>query len=146
MGFFNKLFSGSQPKSKYDIIKRFAKERMKKLQIDEIKPIEFWDIMELEGLPESTIITISDSYFHGKNEEVDDFTIFQHIEEHRNSYDSFPNPEPLPTNLNLKNYIYYRLKFELPNDNGMNIGENGFTRDFIERVIDETTKLYLENF
>ena len=157
MGIFSKIFSGSQPKSKFDIIKRFAKERMEKLKaldssfafqgaISGMDDIDSWDTMMLEGLPESNIVTIVESYFVMKNQGLDDFTIFQNIEDHRGSFDSYPNPKPLPSNPNLKNYIYYRLEFELPNDAGFNIGENGFTRDFIERVVDYSIKLYSENF
>ena len=66
--------------------------------------------------------------------------------EFRSSYDPYPNPNPMPSNLNLKKYIYYRLEFELPNDSGFEIGENGFTRDFIEKVFDETYNLYSRNY
>tara|TARA_B100000315_G_C14110792_1_gene378060 strand:- start:37 stop:510 length:474 start_codon:yes stop_codon:yes gene_type:complete len=157
MGFFSKMFSGDSPQSKFDIIKRFAKERMSKLKksdssfafqstISGMDDMDSWDTMMLEGLPESNIVTIVEGYFIMKNQGLDDFSIFRNIEDHRSSFDSYPNPNPMPSNCNLKSYIYFRLEFELPNDAGFNIGENGFTRDFIERVIDESIKLYSENF
>ena len=157
LGVFSKIFSGGQPKSKFDIIKRFAKERMEKIKsqdssfafqgsISGMDDIESWDTMMLEGLPESNIVTIVESYFVMKNQGLNDSTIFQNIEDHRSSFDPFPNPNQPPSNPNLKNYIYFRLEFELPNDAGFNIGENGFTRDFIERVVDESVKLYSTSF
>jgi hypothetical protein len=157
MGIFTKMFSGSQPKSKFDIIKRFAKQRMEKLKksdssfafqstVSGMDDIDSWDTMMLEGLPESNIVTIVESYCVGKSQGFDDYTIFQNIEKHRSSFDPYPNPKSMPMNQNLNNYIYFRLEFELPSDAGFNIGENGFTRDFIERVINESFKLYSENF
>jgi hypothetical protein len=64
------------------------------------------------------------------------------MNEFRSSYDPYPNPNPMSSNLNLKKYIYYRLEFELPNDSGFEIGENGFTRDFIDRIINASIKFY----
>jgi hypothetical protein len=98
--------------------------------------------MTLEGLPESNIVTIVESYFSLKNQGLDESQIFEDIDEFRSSFDPYPNPKSMPRNLNLKNYIYYRLEFELPNDSGFDIGENGFTRDFIERMVDECYHLY----
>ena len=157
MGLFDKIFNGGKSKSKFDIIKRFAKERMEKLKksdssfafqstVSGMDDIDSWDTMMLEGLPESNIVTIVESYCVGKSQGFDDYTIFQNIENHRSSFDPYPNPKSMPMNPNLNNYIYFRLEFELPCDAGFNIGENGFTRDFIERVINESFKLYSENF
>ena len=157
MGIFSKMFSDNQPKSKFDIIKRFAKERMEKLKVSDssfafqsavsgMDDIDSWDTTMLDGLPESYIVTIVESYFVMKNQGLNDFTIFQNIELHRSSFDDYPNPKPFPSNPNLKNYIYYRLEFELPTEAGFSIGENGFTRDFIEKVVDESLKIYSENF
>ena len=151
------LFDSNKPKSKFDIIKRFAKERMEKLKTSDssfafqitvsgMDDIDSWDTTMLDGLPESYIVTIVESYFVMKNQGMSDHLIFQNIDEHRSLFDPSPNPKPIPSEPNLKNYIYYRLEFELPNDTGFNIGENGFTRDFIERVVDESFKLYSENF
>ena len=146
MGFFSKIFNDSQQQSKFDIIKRFARERMEKLVfqgvISGMDDIDSWDTMMLDGLPESYIVTIVESYFVMKNQGMSDYLIFQNIDEHRSLFDPYPNPKPIPSEPNLKNYIYYRLEFELPNDTGFNIGENGFTRDFIERVVDESYRLY----
>jgi|TARA_Y100000310_G_C20655596_1_gene801807 hypothetical protein len=151
------MFGGNQPKSKFDIIKRFAKERMDKIKsqdssfafqgaISGMDDIDSWDTMMLEGLPESNIVTMVESYIAMKNQGLDDYTIFQNIEDHRSSFDPYPNPKPVPSNPNLKNYIYFRLEFELPNDAGFNIGENGFTRDFIERVVDDSVKHYSSSY
>ena len=153
MGFFDSIFGGSQQKSKFDIIKYFAKERIEQMKkqdsgfafqgaINGMDDIDSWDTMTLEGLPESNIVTIVESYFSMKNQGLDDYTIFKNIENHRSSFDPYPNSNPFPSNPNLKNYIYFRLEFELQTDAGFNIGENGFTRDFIERVIDESVRLY----
>ncbi|MDP7195676.1 MAG: hypothetical protein QF864_05740 [SAR202 cluster bacterium] len=139
------MFSSGQPKSKLDIIKRFVNERAVKLGISG-GDVDSMPTSYIEGLPEGTIVTIVESYFVMKNQGLNDFTIFQNIELHRSSFDDYPNPKPFPSNPNLKNYIYYRLEFELPNDVGFNIGENGFTRDFIEKVVDESLKIYSENF
>ena len=157
MGIFSKIASSGQPKSKYDIIKKFAKERMDKLKrensefafqgaISGMDDINSWDTMTLEGLPESNIITIVEAYFSLKNQGLDESQIFEDIDEFRSSFDPYPNPKSMPRNLNLKNYIYYRLEFELPNDSGFDIGENGFTRDFIERMVDECYHLYSTNY
>ena len=156
MGLFDKIFDGGKPKSKFDIIKQFAKERMEKLKktdssfafqstVSGMDDIDSWDTMMLEGLPESNIVTIVESYCVGKSQGFDDYTIFQNIENHRSSFDPYPNPKSMPMNPNLNNYIYFRLEFELPSDAGFNIGENGFTRDFIERVINESSKLFSSN-
>ena len=146
MGFFSKIFNDSQQQSKFDIIKRFARERMEKLVfqgvISGMDDIDSWDTMMLDGLPESYIVTIVESYFVMKNQGMSDYLIFQNIDDHRSLFDPYTNPKPIPSEPNLKNYIYYRLEFELPNDTGFNIGENGFTRDFIERVVDESYRLY----
>ena len=153
MSFLNKIFGGNQQKSKFDIIKRFAKERMEQMQtkdssfsfqaaISGMGDIDSWDTMTLEGLPESNIVTIVESYLSMKNQGLDDYAIFKNIENHRSSFDPYPNSNPFPSNPNLKNYIYFRLEFELQIDAGFNIGENGFTRDFIDRVIDESVRLY----
>jgi len=139
------MFSSGQPKSKLDIIKRFVNERAVKLGISG-GDVDSMPTSYIEGLPEGTIVTIVESYFVMKNQGMSDHLIFKNIDEHRSLFDPSPNPKPIPSEPNLKNYIYYRLEFELPNDTGFNIGENGFTRDFIERVVDESFKLYSENF
>ena len=139
------MFSSGQPKSKLDIIKRFVNERAAKLGISG-GDVDSMPTSYIEGLPEGTIVTIVESYFVMKNQGLNDFTIFQNIELHRSSFDDYPNPKPFPSNPNLKNYIYYRLEFELPTEAGFSIGENGFTRDFIEKVVDESLKIYSENF
>jgi hypothetical protein len=139
------MFSSGQPKSKLDIIKRFVNERAVKLGISG-GDVDSMPTSYIEGLPEGTIVTIVESYFVMKNQGLNDFTIFQNIELHRSSFDDYPNPKPFPSNPNLKNYIYYRLEFELPTEAGFSIGENGFTRDFIEKVVDESLKIYSENF
>ena len=94
--------------------------------------IDNWDNMMLEGLPESNIITMVDAYFSLKEQGFNDSAIFEEMNEFRSSYDPYPNPNPMPSNLNLKKFIYYRLEFELPNDNGIEIGENGRCSDAIE--------------
>ena len=129
--------------NKQNIVKRFAKERMNTLGI--MEDVDSWDSMTIDGLPESNIVTIVESYCSMKNQGLDDYSIFQNIENHRSSFDPYPNPKPLPTNPTLNDYIYFRLEFELPSDAGFNIGENGFTRDFIERVINESSKLFSSN-
>jgi hypothetical protein len=141
MGIFGNAFSNSPQNSKFKIIKYFAKERMEKMGINGSQ-IDSMDEGMLEGLPESTIFTIVESYIVMKNKGLDDSTIFNNIEDHRSSFDPFPNPAPLPINPNIKNYIYYRLEFELPTDAGFNIGENGVTRDFIERVIEKSISMF----
>ena len=157
MGIFSKMFGDGLPESKYDIIKRFAKIRMEKLKKTDsefafqaafsgMDDIDNWDNMMLEGLPESNIITMVDAYFSLKEQGFNDSAIFEEMNEFRSSYDPYPNPNPMPSDLNLKKFIYYRLEFELPNENGIEIGENGFTRDFIEKVFDETYNLYSRNY
>tara|TARA_B100000003_G_C10656910_1_gene261382 strand:+ start:105 stop:530 length:426 start_codon:yes stop_codon:yes gene_type:complete len=141
MGIFGSVFSNSQQNSKFKIIKYFAKERMEKMGINGSQ-IDSMDESILEGLPESTIFTIVETYIDMKNKGLDDHTIFNNIENHRSSFDPFPNPTPLPANLNIKNYIYYRMEFELPTDSGFNIGENGVTRDFIDRVIEKSISAF----
>ena len=156
MGIFSKMFGDGLPESKYDIIKRFAKIRMEKLKKTDsefafqakfsgMDDIDNWDNMMLEGLPESNIITMVDAYFSLKEQGFNDSAIFEEMNEFRSSYDPYPNPKSMPMNPNLNNYIYFRLEFELPSDAGFNIGENGFTRDFIERIINESYKLFSSN-
>lgn len=138
---------------KYSLIRRFAKERIEdqkkknsdfafQATISGLDEIDSWNIEMLDGLPESTIVTIVEAYLGFKNQGLDEFIIFENIENHRSSFDPYPNPEPMPSDPNIKNYIYYRLKFELPTDAGYNIGENGVTRDFIERMIKEALEMY----
>jgi len=141
MGIFSNIFGGGSQNSKFKIIKYFAKERMGKMGFSGSE-IDSMDKSMLEGFPESTIVTIVESYVKMKNQSLDDSTIFNNIENHRSSFDPYPNPAPFPLNPNLKNYIYYRLEFELPTDAGFNIGENGVTRDFIERVIEKSINLF----
>ena len=141
MGIFDNIFGGNQAKSKFDIIKRFAKERAKQIGSDP-NHIDSLDTMMLEGLPESNIVTIVESYFIMKNQGLDDYTILKNIEDHRSSFDPYPNSNPFPSNPNLKNYVYFRLEFELPSDSGFNIEQNGFTREFIEKIIDESVRFY----
>ena len=153
MGFLRKVFSGSQPKSKYDLIKKFANERMNKLKNENsdfafqavtsgLDDINNWDITMLEGLPESNVVTIVEGYVTYKNQGWDDSRIFNEIENIRKTFDIYPNPTPMPSDLNLMSYTFYRLKYELPNEVGFDIGENGFTRDFIDRIISASLKFY----
>ena len=147
------LFDSNKPKSKFDIIKRFAKERMEKLKTSDssfafqitvsgMDDIDSWDTMMLEGLPESNVVTIVEGYVTYKNQGWDDSRIFNEIENIRETFDIYPNPTPMPSNLNLMSYTFYRLKYELPNEVGFDIGENGFTRDFIDRIINASLKFY----
>ena len=144
------MFGRDQNQSKIELVKKFAKKRLEKLMSNNsefefqsvtsgLSDIDNWDSSFLEGLPESTIITIVESYFEMKNRGINNSKIFENIELHRESFDPFPNPNPMPSSPNLKNYIYYRLEFELPIDAGFNIGENGITRDYIEQIIDEAS-------
>ena len=99
--------------------------------------------MMLEGLPESNIVTIVEAYFILKNQGLDDdYTIFKNIEDYRSSFDPFPNSNLFPSNPNLKNYVYFRLEFDLPSNSGFNIDENGFTRVYIQKNIDESVRFY----
>ena len=85
------LFDSNKPKSKFDIIKRFAKERMEKLKTSDssfafqitvsgMDDIDSWDTMMLEGLPESNVVTIVEGYVTYKNQGWDDSRIFNEIE------------------------------------------------------------------
>lgn len=153
MGFLRKIISGSQPQSKYDLIKKFANERMNKLKNENsdfafqavtsgLDDINNWDVTMLEGLPESNVVTIVEGYVTYKNQGWDDSRIFNEIENIRKTFDIYPNLTPMPSNLNLMSYTFYRLKYELPNEVGFDIGENGFTRDFIDRIINASLKFY----
>ena len=104
--------------------------------------VELWPDIIVEGMPETTIVTIVEGYCLAKKRDLDDWEIFQSIEFMRSSYDTMPNPNPMPSNPNLKNYIYYRLEYELEYESNLKIGEMGFTRDFIDKAIDASLNFY----
>ena len=148
------IFKIFKKKSRLDLIKQLIQLRVDgilkedekmafevtfDLDIDQVKS---WSYGVVEGMPESTIVTIVNSYCFAKKRGWDDYEIFKMIENHRSSYDIIPNPKPIPPNPNLKNYIYYRLKFELENEKDFKIGEMGFTRDFIEKAVDVSLNFY----
>ena len=116
---------------KYNIIKKFVKQRMNFLGIEE--DISSMDTYILDGLPESNVVSIIESYYDSavqnlRNQGIDSETIFKSIDAHRSSFDPYPNPKPFPVNPTLSEYIYYRLEFELPNINQLKIDDN-FNRE-----------------
>ena len=130
---------------KYNIIKKFVKQRMDYLGIEE--DISSMDTYMLDGLPESNVVSIVESYYDSsvqnlRNQGIDNELIFKSIDSHRSSFDPYPNPKLFPVNPTLSEYIYYRLEFELPNDAGFSIGENGFTKRHIDNIIQESVAYY----
>lgn len=81
-------------------------------------------MMQLAGLPESTVVTIVETYAMLKKHDASDQEIFQRIEAHRSSIGSGEMPRPL----NLASYIQYRL--DLEHSHGIPISE-----EFISEVL-----------
>lgn len=106
MGFFSSLFGGGGP-SKNDVIRSLAKTRLRLLGIDD-GPIDSLGMLQLAGLPESTIATIVESYGALKKRGESDEEIFLRIESHRAQIGSGDIPEPLT----LESYVQYRIDVE----------------------------------
>lgn len=111
MGFWKSLFGSGH--SKNDLIRALAKQRVrndpmaKAMGFNE-HMIDSLGMIQLAGLPESTIVTIVETYAMLKKHSVPDQEIFERIEAHRSSIGSGEMPRPL----NLESYIHYRLDIE----------------------------------
>lgn len=112
MGFWKSLFGGGRP-GKNDLIRSLAKQRVRDdpmaaaMGFNE-HMVDSLGMMQLAGLPESTIITIVETFAMLKKHGASDQEIFQRIEAHRSSIGSGEMPNPL----NLESYIQYRVELE----------------------------------
>lgn len=125
MSFWRSLFGGGRPR-KSELIRNLAKQRVRDdpmaaaMEFDE-RMVDTLGTMQLAGLPESTIVTIVETYATLKKHGVSDGEIIQRIEAHRSSIGSGELPRPL----NLDSYIQYRL--ELEHSHGAPISEEFVT-------------------
>lgn len=112
MGLWSSLF-GSGDLSKNDLIRALAKQRIR--QDPRASAMGFSDsmidslgVLQLTGLPESTIATIVETYAMLKKRGAPDHEILGRIEAHRSSIGS----GVMPTPLNLESYTQYRVEIE----------------------------------
>lgn len=112
MGLWSSLFGGGRP-SKNDLIRSLAKHRVRQypmasaMGFDE-RMVDSLGMMQLAGLPESTIATIVETYAMLKKHGAADHEIFSRIEAHRTQIGSGEIPNPL----NLESYTQYRIEVE----------------------------------
>jgi len=112
MGLWKSLLGGGRP-SENDLIRNLAKQRVRDdpmtgaFGFDE-NMVDSLGMMQLAGLPESTIVTIVKTYAMLKKHGLPDTEIFERIEAHRSAVSSGEMPDPP----NLKSYIQYRLELE----------------------------------
>jgi hypothetical protein len=112
MRFLNSLFRGGRS-TKNDLIRTLAKRRVRQdptasaMGFDE-SMVDSLGMVQLAGIPESTIATIVETYATLKKGGVSDVEIFAGIEAHRSSIGGGEMPKPL----NLGTYIQYRLELE----------------------------------
>ena len=112
MGIWNSLFGDGRP-SKNDLIRSLAKQRVRQDPIASSmgfneSMIDSLGMLQLAGLPESTIATIVQTYASLKKHGASDEEIFSRIEAHRSSIGSGDIPSPLTLN----SYVEYRLDVE----------------------------------
>jgi hypothetical protein len=125
MGLWNSLFGGGRP-SKNDLIRALAKQRVRRdptasaMGFNE-HMVDSLGMLQLAGLPESTITTIVETYATLKKHGAPDHEIFARIEAHRSSIGSGEIPNPL----NLESYTQYRI--ELEHSHGTPISEEYVT-------------------
>tara|TARA_B100000315_G_scaffold127345_1_gene117136 strand:+ start:280 stop:828 length:549 start_codon:yes stop_codon:yes gene_type:complete len=124
--------------AKFKLVVKFAQERMNKLDFNE--DLSLLSETQLLGLPECNIVTLVEIYYLLKKRGISHNDIINEMNEQRSSFDS--NPTPLEANLSLKDFIYNRLEIELPQDAGFHIGENGFSIQHINNVIDSSANIY----
>ena len=121
MGFWKSLFGDRRP-SKNDLIRGLAKQRVREdpsasaMGFNE-NMVDSLGIMQLAGLPESTIVTIVETYAALKKHGVSDSEIFARIEAHRSSIGG----GEIQNTLSLESYIQYRI--ELEHSHGAQISE-----------------------
>lgn len=112
MGLWNSLFGGGRP-SKNDLIRTLAKQRVRQdptasaMGFNE-RMVDSLGMLQLAGLPESTIATIVETYATLKKHATSDHEIFARIEAHRSRIGSGEIPNPL----NLESYTQYRIQLE----------------------------------
>lgn len=129
------LFSGGKP-SKIDLIKKLAKDRVRKDPMAESLGynegmVDSLGTMELMSTPEGTLVTIVETYaLLLKSGEREEF-ILNHIENHRAQLGVGAMPIPL----NLESYIKYRIEME--HSHGAPISE-----EFISRAISVARSQY----
>jgi hypothetical protein len=112
MGLWSSLFGGSRP-SKNDLIRALAKQRVRQDPMASAMGfnehmVDSLGMLQLAGLPESTIASIVESYATLKKHGSPDHEIFTLIEAHRSSIGSGEIPHPL----NLESYTKYRIELE----------------------------------
>jgi len=105
---------GKDPHNKNDLIRSLAKQRIRAdpmaaaMGVNE-NTVDSLGIMQLTGLPESTIATIVETYATLKKQGTQDGEIFARIEAHRATIGAGQLPQPLT----LENYVAYRIAIEL---------------------------------
>ena len=97
--------------------------------------IESFSEIELMGLPEATIVTIIETYWQYRTQRRSDKEIFEAIENFRSRFDD--DTGTLPSQLNLSNYIKYRLRLE--HYSSPTISDN-----FIDDAIKEATRAFTQ--
>lgn len=119
--------------NKIELIKNLAKMRVQNDPIASmLGNIDSLSETMLMGLPEATIVTIVETYWQLRNQELSDKEILEAIENHRAS---FGDAGTLPSQLTLSNYIKYRVRLE--HSHGAPISDN-----FIDEAIQEATETF----
>ncbi|OPY85870.1 MAG: hypothetical protein A4E65_00039 [Syntrophorhabdus sp. PtaU1.Bin153] len=99
------------------------------------KKVDYISEVQLAGLPESTIVTIVETWAILQKGGVSDSEIFSLIEKHRSQVFSGGEIPEMPSPLDLTSYIKYRLRIE--HSDGAPIDES-----FIETAIEAAKKAY----
>ena len=113
MGLLGRLFGGGGT-NKNNLIKHLVKERIQSSPgfaargFDE-SMVDSLSSLQLAGLPESTIVTIVESWVIMSNRGVPDAEIFESIEAHRSR---LAGSGDMSSELSLSNYIKYRIDLE----------------------------------
>lgn len=110
MGVWSSLFGGGRP-SKNDLIRDLARQRVcqdpmaSAMGFNE-RMVDSLGMLQLAGLPESTIAIIVETYAMLKKHGAPDHEIFTRIEAHRSSIGSGEIPNPL----SVESYTQYRIE------------------------------------
>lgn len=134
MGFLRALFSGGRP-TKGEFIKSLLRERIEAGGVFDQWRNEFDSMTEMMvmGTPEAAIVTIAETYAMAKRKGWEDKAIFAAIEQHRSQIGSGTLPSPL----NLRTYIRYRLDIEHKTDGGIEL-----TEEFVQSAIEKSLKYF----
>ena len=134
MGWLSALFGGGRTKE--SLIRTLVKKRVSSdpsAAVSGVTPdaIDALSAERLMGLPEATVVMISEAWSQGKGRGLPEGQIFQLIEAHR----SMAAKGDLPLSLTLESYIEYRV--DLEHSDGMPVSV-----DHIEHCVREARKFF----